>query len=68
MATSSGRLSKTVFIDGAETYSRVPTHLENPENLEFHAWKNLGISKEGHFHGKFMEFCFSYPQFFSISE
>ena len=24
--------------------------------------------KKGHFHEKIMEFCFSYPPFFSISE
>ena len=30
--------------------------------------KNHGITKKGHFHWKIIEFCFSYPHFFSISE
>ena len=62
--SSSQRLSRI------STACRVPTHLENLEfgQKKIHASKNLGISKKGHFHGKIMENCFSYPHFFSISE
>ena len=33
---------------------------------KIHAWKNHKILEKGQFHGKIMEFCFSYPIFFNI--